>query len=107
MRKFQRHRTLSELKAVCKAKRWTVETDRYDKFGDDHVVVKFTVKTLGGPVRGYFLFNTINGRFFGKLRSGEEFDSQKCDHETKRWFQILLETCHTNEPKVLRVSKTQ
>lgn len=95
---YNRIRSLAELKAECRKRGWKIDTTRHDRDGHDHVMVQFTINTLGQPVVGDFLYNTFNGRFFGELQDGSKFDSQNSTHDHCGWFQILLGAAYTNDP---------
>lgn len=96
MRKFKRVRSLKELGEICRKKRWKLHTQRFDE-GSDYVKFDFRIKTLSGQVCGIALFNTVNGRLFGHLSSGEQFSSDNSNHENERWFNILLETAFAEQ----------
>lgn len=42
------------------------------------------------PSGAHVIYNTFNGKFFGKTDKGVEFDSSSTKHESKLWFQALL-----------------
>src|SRR4051794_4110350 len=95
VKQFQRMRSLEELRDFCAKRGWSVDSAKHDQDHYDHVRVDFAMET----VRGSFLFNTFNGRFFGNLKDGTAFDSSSIEHDRCGWFQVLLEAAYTNEPK--------
>jgi len=85
MQTFTRHRSINELKAECKKRRWRFNQSEYNK-GSDHVWFIFHV----GRVSGKVFFNSFNGRFFGQINNGTRFSSDETTHEDKPWFKTLL-----------------
>ncbi|AHF94192.1 hypothetical protein OPIT5_08175 [Opitutaceae bacterium TAV5] len=86
MKTFKRHRTLKELKAVCKKLGWKLDTTRFDHEGSDHVTIIWQT----GRMTGRTMFSTVNGRFFGKLKDGRFYSSDEAKHDKKPWFRALL-----------------
>ena len=95
IKQFKRIKTLKEIREACKKRRWKLESKRYDE-GSDFVSFKFKIKTLGDDVCGLALFNTISGRLFGTLTTGESFSSDSAKDEHKLWFQMLMETVYAS-----------
>lgn len=86
MQKFARHRTVDEIKKLGKKRGFTVNTQRHDRHGDDHIVIhgEFAGHTL--PV----LYSSVNGRFFGELPSGDMFSSDDTAFDGQPWFDAML-----------------
>lgn len=82
MKTFSRFKTVDEIREQCIAQGVPIDTTGNDN-GDDHIVV-------GDRQLGYALYNTFNGRFFGKANSGQEFASDDPSFEEAPWFQALL-----------------
>jgi len=93
MKTYQRKRTLEEFKAICKKNGWTFDDSQLDS-GSDHVSFTFKV----GRTTGTALWSTVNGRFFGKIKSGVRFSSDDTFCEGTKWFQALLDATLTNDP---------
>lgn len=88
MKKFGRSRTLDEIRSRAEECGFTVDSSRHDNLGDDHVVV---TGMFGGKV-AQVLYNTFNGRFFGKLmgRSPVSFNSDSPQFDGKPRFDEML-----------------
>lgn len=80
---FSRVRSLDEIRRLCAEQNVPLDDTRYKRFADAHVLV-------GDKTRGYALFNTFNGRFFGKTPDGVSYSSDSDTHENEPWFQALL-----------------
>lgn len=86
MQKFQRHRTVAEVKTLGKKMGFTINTQRYDRNGDDHIVIHGDFVGHELPV----LYNCVNGRFFGELPDGEMFSSDSTAFDGQPWFDAML-----------------
>lgn len=82
METFSRIRTLDEIKQICAAQGVPIDHSGHDR-GDDHIVV-------GSKTGGYALYNTFNGRFFGKTDAGQDFASDDASFDDAPWYQALL-----------------
>lgn len=80
MKKFAGNKTLSQIRAQCKAQRVQFIDSQWRR-GSDYV----TLKSPGAWV----MFNTFNGRFFGETPDGFEFNSNDKLDGTP-WFDALL-----------------
>jgi len=80
---FSGVRSLTEIKQLCAEQNVPLDDTRHKRFADDHVLV-------GDKTSGYALFNTFNGRFFGKTPEGVSYSSDSDTHENEAWFQALL-----------------
>lgn len=80
---FSGVRSLDEIRKICAEQNVPLDDTRYKRFADDHVLV-------GNKASGYALFNTFNGRFFGKTDTGVSYSSDSDAHENESWFQALL-----------------
>jgi len=93
-RLFTRHATTVEFLTACAQRNWATDTARYDA-GWDHIAVTFNK----GNAYGRFLYNVVNGRFFGSVVIGKahaEFSSDdQLDGEP--WFDELLSVCMRDE----------
>lgn len=86
MQKFARHRTVDEIKKLGKKSRFSVNTQRYDRNGADHIVIHGDFAGHELPV----LYNSVDGRFFGELPSGEMFSSDDATLDGQPWFDAML-----------------
>lgn len=82
-KKFSRHRTHEEIKALCKKQRVPINDDNFQLHGWDSVLI-------GTKEQGFVIYNTFNGRFFGKTDRGVDFDSSSPKHDKAAWMQALL-----------------
>lgn len=99
MQKFARHRSLKELKAEAKRRGWSVNDDQYQRQGSDFVRVDFR----HGRVSGSALYSTVNGRFFGKTKTGVEFNSDDSARDRVPYFAALLACCYVSTKSAERV----
>lgn len=93
MRRFGRIKTLTEVASTCNRRKWKLDLGPLEK-GFDHVKIRFKIKTRGSSVSGNALWNVVSGRIFGQLDSGEEFSSDKTEHEQIHWFNVLLDSVY-------------
>lgn len=84
MKKFARHKTLDEIRKQCQEHGVPLNTRLYDERGYDTVFVGI------GPDSGFAIYNTFNGRFFGRTPDGVEFTSDEDTHDSEPWMQALL-----------------
>lgn len=87
MKRYIRHMTVDELRTACAAKGIVLDTNKYDVEGSDYVTLDFT---FDGE-RYRTLYNTFNGRFFGRSDGGINFSSDKEEHDAEAWFQALMD----------------
>lgn len=96
MKTFAGVKTLDTIKAQCAAQGVPIDTRLCDKHGWDTIVVGGPILLLPGhPAsdsmeNAYAIFNTFNGKFFGRTHEGVSFDSSSTEHESEPWFQALL-----------------
>jgi len=86
MIKFQRHKTIDEIKQACAVAGFAINTDRYDTQGSDHVTILFAFEGKAYTV----FYNTFNGRFFGVQPNGSRFDSGNAGLDDEPWFLELM-----------------
>ena len=91
MKKYQRKRTLDELRAECQKRNWPMDETRLEG-GSDFVSVKFNLGKRSGQV----CFSVVNGSFFGTTQSGRKFSSLD-GLDKEKWFQELLDVAFTND----------
>lgn len=105
MKQYQRHRTVGELLKICKEQKVYIDTKQWARGGDTLCIGAPT----DDPDRGWVVYNTFNGKFFGRtpsqkvvtvanpIRPSFEFDSsQHLEHFP--WFQALLDFFYTDDP---------
>lgn len=100
MKQFAGMRSLKEIRKLCKARGWTLNTRLYDTQGHDHVKIEWRHRGVSGEC----LLNTFNGRFFGFTKRNIHFTSSDTEHEQKPWFNALLNLAYHNrkpEPKTV------
>lgn len=90
MIRFKRHRTYEEIKALCKKQKVPLNDFNYRERGWDSIM-------LGTKDDGWVVYNTFNGRFFGKTPTGKDFTSDSTKHDKAEWMQQLLAFFYTNE----------
>jgi hypothetical protein len=100
MKTFAGNKTLIIIKQQCAAAGVAVDDYNFRKHGHDFIglgIAASKTRPDGSPVvpdlakpSGYVLFNTFNGRFFGKTDKGVPFSSDSAEHEAEPWFQALL-----------------
>jgi hypothetical protein len=92
MKRFARHKTHDEIKRQCAEQGVPFNDHGWRKRGDDHIVI-------GLPSRGHVLYNTFNGRFFGRTPGmpqvpewpvATDFDSDDTKLDGQPWFDALL-----------------
>lgn len=81
MKTFARHLTYDELKKQCKRLKVPFDDHLYRERGWDTVLV-------GEPQGGFVVYNTFNGRYFGRTPAGHSFSSN--DPARTPWSQQLL-----------------
>lgn len=92
MKKFARHRSLDELKALCAERGFAVNTDAHDRRGSDFV--HLTGMIGNAPVNVFY--SVFNGTFFGETPSGRRFnESSDLDHVP--WYAALLDLFFVGE----------
>lgn len=96
MIKFKRHKQFAEVLALCKAQKVPVNAKMYIEQGYDTIVV-------GQPwplnqKKAYVVYNTCNGKFWGKTDVGLEVSSCSDQHDAEPWMQSLLGFFMTNQP---------
>ena len=94
MKTFTGMRPLGAILDICKKRGWPVDMSKFNA-GSDHFSFKFT----HGNVSGTCIVNSVNGRFFGRLARGMEFNSDSQVHDKKPWFSCLLNTVLTRDEK--------
>lgn len=83
MKKFTRHKTYDEIRAQCRMLRVPLNDEQYRVYGWDTILV-------GAKDLGFVIYNTFNGRFFGKTDKGVDFNSDSTRHDRTAWMQQLL-----------------
>lgn len=78
-----RHKSYEEIKAQCEQLGLSFNDTLYKSWESDHVVIE------GGGAR--VLYDTFNGRFFGKTDTGVVFHLDTTEHDAEPWFQALLD----------------
>lgn len=81
MKKFERHRSVPEIRELCERDGVTLQDQRF-MLGSDFVRLE------GGGA--WVMYNTFNGQFWGETPDGVKFGSQKTTHDSEPWFQALL-----------------
>ena len=86
--KFARHKTYKEIKQQCRKQKVPLNDNLYVTKGWDTILVgaKDRVDRNGGWV----IYNTFNGRFFGKTPAGKNFNSDETRWDKSEWMQALL-----------------
>lgn len=85
MLKFKRHKSVAEIAIQCNAQGVYLDRHSYDQGGDTICV--------GAPANsgsGWAVFNTFNGRFWGRTPEGMSFSSDSPEHDGEPWMQALL-----------------
>lgn len=94
MRKFTKVRKLEEIMDTCVKRGWQWDSRLHDAGSSDFIKITFKITNM--RVEGHVLFSSFNGKFFGQLKDGTKFDSQKSDHDNVPWFEELLKTFYTD-----------
>lgn len=88
MLKMHRHRSHKEIVAQCKAQGVPYNDVLYRETGWDTMVVG---AAPGEPMRrGYTVYNTLNGCFWGVTDEGVKFTSNSAKHDKEPWMLALL-----------------
>jgi hypothetical protein len=87
MLKFDGHRSLDELRRLCKRRGWKLDTARYDSGSD---WVSFTWPHDG--VERLVLYSPFNGRFL--VEDGSEIYSERSADGCTPWYDDLLRTLY-------------
>jgi hypothetical protein len=82
VRTFKRHKTYDEIRKQCRMLRLDLNDQKYRVDHWDTIMVS------GGG--GHVIYNTFNGRFFGKTDRGVAFTSDETKHDKKPWMQAIL-----------------
>lgn len=85
MKTFKRHKTFDEIVDQCRTQKLYLDAESYFLEGGDTICVGAPSSGLG-----WVIFNTFNGRFFGKTDKGIEFSSDTDEHDKEPWMQALL-----------------
>lgn len=102
---FTGNRKLVDIIANAKAQGVAVDDYNFRLRGADHIAFGNASgkRPDGSPlvscgvVGPFVLYNTFNGKFFGRTDKGVDFDSSSTVHEREPWFQQLLEFFYTCE----------
>jgi len=94
MKTFSGHVSVDQLKARCKKLGLVVDSTRYDKNGDDFVVVRGATGPKGKKVD--VLYSSFNGRFYGG-KGASHFSSDDDAYDEMQWFCDLLALFYTEK----------
>lgn len=86
MKKFAKHKSYQQIKAQCEAQGVPLFDKLFVVDGADSILVG----CLPSEPYGHVIYNTTNGRFFGKTDKGVEFSSDSAQHDGEPWMQALL-----------------
>jgi len=84
-RKFERAKTIEEIKALCEEKDFFIDTGKYDA-GGDWVTIVFEHDGMAYQ----FIYSGFNGRFIGKY-GNEMFSESSTEFEDLDWYNAILD----------------
>lgn len=86
MKTFAGNKSLDTIIGQALLQGVSIDARKYLNEGSDHIL--FHSGPLGPS--WHVLYNTFNGRFFGRAPNGELFTSDAVTHEGEPWFQALM-----------------
>ena len=104
MRRYIKTRTVEDIKKIVEEKFWWINTDLYEKEGNDHIVI--------GWYNGYYkygkvLYNTFNGCFTvydQKNNIVANHLSEELDNEA--WYREILDVFYIAEQPIIHTNPT-
>lgn len=95
MKKFKRHKTITEVLAQCEAQGVPTNTKHHDEEGGDTIVVGQLYPL--DPLKCHVIYNLVSGRFRGRTDEGVWFTSDHSGYDRRPWMQALLHFFLSND----------